>query len=86
MNTFPLTISSPDGNIFQGEVVKLDVRGLEGDLAIMAGHIPFVTAIQKGVCTLWPDEETCQKGFSDGGILSVDKNGATLISGSFQFE
>lgn len=37
MNTFRLTISSPDGNIFQGEAVKLSVRGIEGDLAVMAG-------------------------------------------------
>ena len=86
MNTFPLTISSPDGNLFQGDVVKLDVRGLEGELGIMAGHIPFVTAIKKAPCTIWLSEDTCKKGFSDGGILSVDKQGATLISGSFQFE
>lgn len=86
MNTFPLTISSPDGDIFKGEVMKLDVRGLEGELAIMAGHIPFVTAIKKAPCTIWLDEETKKKGFSDGGILSVDQKGATLISGSFQFE
>ena len=46
MNTFGLTISSPDGNIFQGEAVKLSVRGIEGDLAVMAGHIPFITAVK----------------------------------------
>ena len=35
MNTFKLTVASPDGNKFCGEVVKLDVRGTEGELAIM---------------------------------------------------
>ena len=86
MKTFPLTISSPDGNIFSGDVVKLDVRGLEGELAIMAGHIPFVTAIKNAPCKVWMNEEECKNAHADGGILSVDENGATLISGSFQFE
>ena len=45
MKTFHLTISSPDGNVFDGEIYKLDLRGVEGELAIMAGHVPFVTSI-----------------------------------------
>ena len=47
MNTFHLTVASPDGNKFDGEVYKLDVRGVEGELAIMAGHIPFITSVGK---------------------------------------
>ena len=45
MKTFPLTISSPDGDLFRGDVEMLIVRGTEGDLAVMAGHVPFVTAV-----------------------------------------
>lgn len=44
MNTFRLLISTPDGNVFDGAVVQLCLRGSEGDLAVMAGHIPFMTA------------------------------------------
>ena len=32
MNTFPLTISDVDGNAFDGQAVRLSVRGTEGDL------------------------------------------------------
>ena len=52
MNTFPLTISSPDGDLFRGEVSSLVVRGTEGELAVLAGHVPFVTAIRKGRCSV----------------------------------
>ena len=31
MNTFTLTVATPDGNRFQGEVIGLFVRGAEGD-------------------------------------------------------
>ncbi len=56
MNTFPLTVASPDGNLFHGEAVQLTLRGSEGDLAVLAGHIPFITAVKPGACRiLLPD-------------------------------
>ena len=48
MNTFRLTIATPDGAAFDGEADMLSVRGVMGDLAIMAGHVPFVTAVMAG--------------------------------------
>ena len=39
MKTFFLKISSPEGDLFSGEAVKLVVRGVEGELAVLAGHI-----------------------------------------------
>ncbi len=86
MNTFKLTVSSPDGNKFCGEVVKLDVRGTEGELAIMAGHVPFVTSVMSAPCTIWTDEDTKRTAFTDGGLLSVGNDGVTLLAGSFRFD
>ena len=86
MNTFHLTVSSPDGNKFDGEVVKFDVRGVEGELAIMAGHIPFITSVIKAPCTIWLDEDKKKTAVSDGGLLTVDTDHVTLISGSFEFD
>ena len=86
MNTFKLTIASPDGNKFDGEVLKLDVRGVCGELAIMAGHIPFVTSLVPSSCTVWFDYDTKKTATLDGGLLTVETNTATLISGSFEFD
>ena len=47
MSTFSLIISSPDGDLYRGEAEKLILRGTEGELAVMAGHVPFVTAVKK---------------------------------------
>ena len=85
MKTFHLTISSPDGNIFDGEIYKLDVRGVEGELAVMAGHVPFVTAIKSAPCAVWLDDETKKEAFCDGGLLTVGSNEAVLIAGTFKF-
>lgn len=86
MNTFKLTVSSPDGNKFQGDVIKLDVRGTEGELAVMAGHIPFVTSLVEAPVTILLDDDTEKKAFAKGGLLTVGANEVTLLSGSFEFE
>ena len=84
MNTFNLVISSPDGEIFSGEAVKIMLRGASGDLAVMAGHIPFVTSVKEGECrvTFSNEEKTAKIG---GGMLSVTKEKVTLLSGTFKW-
>lgn len=86
MNTFKLTVASPDGNKFCGDIVKLDVRGTEGELAIMAGHIPFTTSVVKAPCAVWLDEDTKKTATVDGGLLTVGADSVTLLSGSFKFD
>ncbi len=86
MSTFHLTVSSPDGNKFDGEVFKFDARGVEGELAVMAGHIPFITSVIKAPCTIWLNEDKKKTAISDGGLLTVDTDRVTFISGSFEFD
>ncbi len=86
MNTFKLVVSSPDGNIFEGDVARLDLRGVEGELAVMAGHIPFVTTVVGSVCTLNFPDETKKTAHLDGGLLAVGKESVTLLAGTFKFD
>ncbi|MCH5170212.1 MAG: F0F1 ATP synthase subunit epsilon [Oscillospiraceae bacterium] len=83
MNTFKLVISSPDGNRFDGEATGLYLRGSEGDLAILAGHIPFITPVVPCDCKVTTEDETEKIGHTDGGILTVSEDKVTLLSGSF---
>ena len=48
MTSYHLNIASPEGSIYNGPAVQLSVRGIEGDLAILAGHIPFLTVLKEG--------------------------------------
>ena len=88
MNTFKLIISSPDGNIFEGEAYMLTVRGTEGELAVLKGHVPFVTSVVP--CDIkieLPDEEQEPLlGHTEGGILSVSNTSTTLLSTSFSWK
>ncbi len=86
MNTYMLTVSSPDGNIFHEKVSALFLRGANGDLAILAGHIPFVTTVQPGECRIELEDTTEKTGITDGGILTVSKDEVTLLSGTFRWK
>ena len=86
MNTYTLTIATPDGTPFQGEVIGLFVRGAEGDLAILAGHMPFITSVQAGACRIHMPDDTEKSATLDGGLLTVSDKTVTLLSGSFAWD
>lgn len=86
MKPFDFVISSPDGNVFEGQIVSVIVRGVSGELAVMAGHIPFVTSLKPCDCKIEFEDRTEKTGTVDGGLLSVTKEKTTLFSGSFQWK
>jgi len=85
VNTFPLLISTPDGNRFSGDAVMLTLRGIEGELAVMAGHIPFITSVKPCDCKVIMEDGTEKIGRTDGGLLTVSKENVTLLCGSFRW-
>ena len=85
MKTFHLQIAAPDGMRYDGEAVQLSVRGIEGDLAILARHIPFVTALKAGECRVYVGEEIRRAKYS-GGMLTVTKDAVRMLSADFQWE
>jgi len=85
MKTFPLKISSPEGDLFNGEAVMFSARGTEGELAVMAGHIPFVSSVKPCVCKISFEDGSEKTANTDGGILTVSSDKVLLLSGSFKW-
>lgn len=81
MRSFLLKISSPEGDLFCGNVVKLVVRGTEGELAVMAGHIPFVSYVKPCECKIELENEEVKSGKIQSGILTVSKEEVILLCG-----
>ncbi len=86
MNTYKLIISTPDGSVFDDNAEVLIVRGTEGELAVMAGHIPFITAVKSGQCKIVMSE--AEEKFADigGGILTVQVDKTTLLCSDFKWK
>lgn len=85
MNTYKLIISTPDGNVFENEVVSVIVRGTEGELAVMAGHIPFITAVKPSECKIELPDESKKTAVIGGGILTVQNDQTTLLCSDFKW-
>ena len=86
MKTFVLKISSPEGDVYSGDAVKLVVRAAEGDLAIMAGHIPFVTYLKPCEAKIELTDGTEKFGTLESGILTVSSEKTILLSGDFAWK
>ncbi len=82
MKTFKFVISTPDGNLFEGDIVKVSLRGSEGDLAVMANHIPFLTSVKPCECRIELEDGTDKAINVERGLLSVTTESVTLMSGS----
>lgn len=80
MKEYHLRITTPAGNVFDGEAVRLSVRGVMGDLAIMAGHIPFVTALEDGEVRVYVSDNEIRKMKCSGGVLTVSKDMVQLLA------
>ena len=88
MKKFQLDIASPDGIVFSGDAYQLSVRGIAGELAILAGHIPFVTALDDGECRLYCDEDMSKirKAHVTSGMLIVSKDKTRLLTSDFKWK
>ena len=85
MNTYKLIITTPDGSVFDDNAEALIVRGTEGELAVMAGHVPFITAVRAGECKIVLSETQQKIATIGGGILTVQNSKTTLLCSDFKW-
>ena len=87
MSKFLLNISSPDGKVFSGEATGLVVRGVAGDLMVMAGHIPFITNVKPDThCVIYLEDGTSKEGTTGGGLLTVGKDEVTYLTAGIDWD
>ena len=85
MSTFHLKISTPDGLMFDGEVERVRVRVIDGDVSLLAHHSDYVSAVGAGEAALAMADGSVRKAACIGGMLSMIKNEASLIATTFEW-
>ena len=84
MSTFPLTIVTPDGLLFEGEAERLRVRTIEGDVCILARHIDYATALGMGEAAVTINGNV-RRAACMGGLLSVTGGRVSLVPTTFEW-
>lgn len=85
MSTFHLKISTPDGLLFDGEVERVRVRMIDGDVCLLAHHTDFVSAVGAGEASIAVADGQVRKAACIGGMLAMINNEANLIATTFEW-
>ena len=80
MATFNLTIVSAERKIFEGEVKQIQATGVEGELGILLGHTPLLTAIKPGIVKFTLQDGIEEVIYVSGGFLEVQPNIVTVLA------
>ncbi|MBE5840582.1 F-type H+-transporting ATPase subunit epsilon [Butyrivibrio sp. INlla18] len=71
MSSYHLQVVSLDGLEFEGDVQKIMLRTIDGDVEILARHTNYCTAIGMGTAKVTMDDGQERKAACIGGMLSV---------------
>ena len=84
MTPFSLTIVTPDGLEFEGQVEELVVRTTTGDIGIRARHTNLMAALGMGRATVTQDGKK-RYGACIGGMVSVMNGQVKLVPTTFEW-
>lgn len=78
--SFHVDIVSAEAEIFSGLVEKLFVTGIMGDMEIMQGHAPLLTALKPS--PVWIVKQNGQEEvfYISGGMLEVQPKATTILA------
>jgi len=79
MRKMPIEIVTPERKVYENEVNMVIARGAEGDLGILAGHVPLVTTLKVGQIRLQNDGGEQLIAIS-GGFLEVRPEKVTVLA------
>ena len=93
METFKLEILTPNGQIFNGEVISATFPGEEGEFGVLAHHASLTTLLQAGVIDLETVDKIVESVAVNWGVVQVDESkvvvlvdGAVAIKGESESE
>ncbi|MBU0632306.1 F0F1 ATP synthase subunit epsilon [bacterium] len=79
MDTFRLEILTPNGEIFNGDVVSATLPGEEGEFGVLAHHASLTTLLQAGVIDLETENKTVESVAINWGVVQVDESKVVVL-------
>ena len=86
MKTFPLRIGTPDGLLFEGDAERIVCRTITGDLAILAGHCNFCTALGMGEAHVVLEDGSRRSAACIGGMLTMMNGVCRLLATTWEWQ
>ena len=86
MSTFPMQVVSLDGPVFDGEVQRVKLRTIDGDVAILARHTNYCTSIGMGTAVITMADDTKRSAACIGGMISVMNGQCRILPTTWEWE
>lgn len=81
---FKVKVISPDRVFFEGEADFLELKTSEGDIGILAGHIPLTAIIAPGIMKITKDGETKEASLLEG-FIEILPDQVTILAESCEW-
>ena len=76
---FPLEILTPEYSFFRGQAEGVIVMSPDGELCVLAGHVPLVTPLEIGSIRIHADGQW-KEAFISNGFMEVGGGGAVIVA------
>lgn len=80
MATLQCNVVSTKETIYSGEISMLIASGVEGEVGILPGHIPFITLLKPGTMQIKTSNGNDEMVYVSGGVLEVQPHLVTVLA------
>ncbi|WP_395145410.1 F0F1 ATP synthase subunit epsilon [Moraxella atlantae] len=80
MATLQCNVVSAKETVYSGDINMLVAAGIEGEIGILPGHIPFITLLKPGTLQITEPNGEVETVYVSGGILEVQPNIVTVLA------
>lgn len=80
MATLQCNVVSAKETIYSGDINMLVAAGIEGEIGILPGHIPFITLLKPGTLQITEQNGEIETVYVSGGVLEVQPNIVTVLA------
>ena len=80
MATFTFELVSPERVLFSGAVDAVVLPASEGDMTVLAGHAPTMTALKTGFLIITSNPGNGRRVLVRGGFADVNQSGLTVLA------
>jgi len=78
--TLQCNVVSAKETIYSGEISMLIATGVEGEVGILPGHIPFITLLKPGTMQIKTSNGNDEMVYVSGGVLEVQPHLVTVLA------
>ena len=78
-STFTAEVLTPEGEVFNGEVIQLSTKTVTGEIGILARHVPILAALDPSLLRLKVSESETVSYAQSHGTLQVFANHAQVL-------